>query len=135
MRHFGSFFWVLGFVVLAGLGVSAQETEERVVDEVVAQVNEGVITLSKVKREAKGMVDAAVQEGRKREDMEKIVEEKRGEMIANLIHEELLVQRAKELGMDSEIEANVNKRFLDIMKEHNMKTLDSLYQEMEKTGV
>jgi hypothetical protein len=56
-------------------------------------------------------------------------------MIANLIHEELLVQRAKELGMDKEIEANVNKRFLDIMKEHNMKTLDSLYQEMEKTGV
>lgn len=135
MRHFGSFFLVLGFVVLAGLCVSAQETEERVVDEVVAQVNEGVITLSKVKREAKGLVDAAVQEGRKREDMEKIVEEKRGEMIANLIHEELLVQRAKELGMDSEIEANVNKRFLDIMKEHNMKTLDSLYQEMEKTGV
>jgi len=135
MRHFGSFFLVLAFVVLAGLCVSAQETEERVVDEVVAQVNEGVITLSKVKREAKGMVDAAVQEGRKREDMEKIVEEKRGEMIANLIHEELLVQRAKELGMDKEIEANVNKRFLDIMKEHNMKTLDSLYQEMEKTGV
>ncbi len=135
MRHFGSFFLVLAFVVLTGLGVSAQETEERVVDEVVAQVNDGVITLSKIKREAKGMVDAAVQEGRKREEVEKVVEEKRGEMIANLIHEELLVQRAKELGMDSDIEASVNRRFAEIMKQHNMKTLDALYQEMEKTGV
>ncbi len=135
MRHFGSAFFVLAFIVVGALCVSAQETEERVVDEVVAQVNEGVITLSKVKREAKGIVDAEVQQGKKREDIEKLVEAKRGEMIANLIHEELLAQRAKELGLDSEIEASINKRFLDIMKQYNMKTLDSLYQEMEKTGV
>ena len=32
------------------------------VDEVVAVVNEGVITLSKIKREAKGIVDAGVQQ-------------------------------------------------------------------------
>ncbi len=135
MKLFGSIFFALVFVVSGAIGVSAQETEERVVDEVVAQVNEGVITLSKVKREAKGMVDAAVQEGKKREEMEKLVDEKRGEMIANLIHEELIAQKAKEIGLDPEIEASVNKRFLDIMKQYNMKTLDALYQEMEKTGV
>jgi hypothetical protein len=56
-------------------------------------------------------------------------------MIANLIHEELLVQKAKELGFESEIEANVNRRFLEIMKQYNLKTLDQLYQEMEKQGV
>jgi hypothetical protein len=80
-------------------------------------------------------VDAGVQQGKKREELEKQVDEKRGEMIANLINEELLVQRAKELGVDSEIEASVNRRFLDIMKQYNLKTLDALYQEMEKTGV
>ena len=114
---------------------SAQETEEKIVDEVVAQVNEGVITLSRVKREAKNIVDTEVQQGKKREDAQKLVDEKKGELIANLINEELLIQKAKELGLDSEIEADLNQRFLQIMKQYNLKTLDALYQEMEKTGV
>jgi peptidyl-prolyl cis-trans isomerase SurA len=135
MRHLGSVFFVLAIFALAVVVVPAQETEERVVDEVIAQVNEGVITLSKVKREVKGIVDADVQQGKKREDAERIMEEKRGELIANLIHEELLVQKAKELGLDSEIEATVNRRFLDIMKQYNLKTLDALYQQMEQSGV
>lgn len=135
MRHSGSIFFLFSLFLLATVAVPAQETEERVVDEVVAQVNEGVITLSKVKREVKGIVDASVLQGKKREDVEREVEGKRGELIANLIHEELLVQKAKELGYENDIEANVNRRFLEIMKQYNMKTLDALYQEMEKTGV
>ncbi|HVF30862.1 MAG TPA: peptidyl-prolyl cis-trans isomerase, partial [Pyrinomonadaceae bacterium] len=125
----------LALLAFAAVVSPAQETEERVVDEVIAQVNDGVITLSRVKREAKGIVDIEVQQGKKREDAEKLMEEKRGEMIANLIHEELLVQKAKELGLESEIDASVNRRFLQIMKENNMKTLDALYQQMEQSGV
>lgn len=136
MRIIGSFLFLLAiFLAATSSSISAQETQERVVDEVVAVVNDGVITLSKVNREAKGIVDAGVQQGKKREDAQREVDEKRGEMIANLIHEELLIQKAKDLGFESEIEANVNRRFLEIMKQYNMKTLDALYQEMEKTGV
>jgi len=135
MRFFASFLFLFAFCLLAIPAVSAQETEERVVDEVVAVVNDGVITLSSIKREIKGIVDSCVQSGKKREDCEAQVEDKRGEMIANLVHEQLLVQKAKDLGFDAEIEANVNRRFLDIMKQYNLKTLDQLYQEMEKQGV
>lgn len=135
MRLLGSFFFLLAISFFAVSDLSAQETEVRVVDEVVAVVNENVITLSKIKREAKGIVDASVQQGKKREDAQREVDEKRGEMIANLINEELIMQKAKEIGLDAEIEANVNRRFLDIMKQYNLKTLESLYQEMEKTGV
>ncbi len=135
MRVFGLFLFLLALCLVSTSAGSAQETEERVVDEVVAVVNEGVITLSKVKREANGIVEAGVQQGKVRENMQREVEEKRGEMIANLIHEELIVQKAKDLGYDGEIDANVNRRFADIMKQYNMKTLDALYQEMQKTGV
>jgi peptidyl-prolyl cis-trans isomerase SurA len=134
MRLLGSFFFLLAISFLAVSGVSAQETETRVVDEVVAVVNEGVITLSKINREAKSVVEAGVQQGKKREDAQKEVEEKRGELIANLINEELIMQKAKQLGVDAEVEANVNRRFLEIMKQYNLKTLDALYQEMERTG-
>ncbi len=135
MKHIYSIFLILAVVFAAGLAVSAQETEERVVDEVVAQVNDGVITLSRINREAKDIVDLEVQNGKKREDAQKQVDEKRGELIANLINEELLVQKAKELGLDSEADAAVNERFVQMMKQYGMKNLDQLHQEMEKQGV
>ena len=113
----------------------AQETQTRVVDEVVAQVNDGVITLSRIKREMKEIVDNEVQQGKKREDAQKMVDEKQGELIANLINEELLIQKAKEMGLDNEVEAVVNQRMTDIMKQNNMKTVEALYAEMEKSGV
>ncbi|MBC7898870.1 MAG: peptidyl-prolyl cis-trans isomerase, partial [Saprospiraceae bacterium] len=135
MKQSGLKFFLFASLFLVSISVSAQETEERVVDEVVAQVNEGVITLSRVKREVKSIVDAEVQQGKNREEVQKTIDEKKGELIANLINEEILIQKAKELGLDAEIEANLNQRFLQIMKQYNMKTLDALYAEMEKTGV
>ena len=134
MRYLGSIFFLFAIFLIASASVNAQETQERVVDEVVAQVNEGVITLSRVNREAKGIIDASVRQGKTRADAEREVGEKRGEMIANLIHEELIMQKAKELGYETDIEASVNRRFTEIMKQYNMKTLDALYQEMEKAG-
>jgi len=113
----------------------AQETQTRVVDEVVAQVNDGVITLSRIKREKKSIVDTYVQEGKKPEEAQKMVNEKEGELVANLINEELLIQKAKEMGLDSEIEATVNQHFVEIMKQYNLKTLYALYAEMGKNGV
>ena len=56
-------------------------------------------------------------------------------MIANLINEELLMQRAKENGLDSDIEASLNQRFADIMKQYKLKTVEELYAAMEKSGV
>ena len=111
------------------------ETQTKVVDEVVAQVNDGYITLSRIKREIKDIVDGEVQQGKKREDAQKIVDEKQGELIANLINEELLIQKAKEAGLDKEIDESINQRLVDIMKQYNMKTVEALYAEMEKNGV
>ena len=122
-------------LVITGSSVSAQETQNKVVDEVVAQVNDGVITLSQVQREIKDVVDSLVQQGKTKEQAQKIVDEKQGEMIANLINEELLVQKAKEMGADKDAEQQVNQRLADLMKQYNIKTVDQLYAEMEKQGV
>lgn len=114
---------------------SAQETQSRVVDEVVAQVNDGVITLSMIKREMRDAVDSFVQQGKSKEEAQKMVDEKQGEMIANLINEELLIQKAKELGLEKDVEEQINQRLNEIMKQNNIKTVDALYAEMEKQGV
>ena len=125
-------------LILAAASFSAfgQETDEKVVDEVVAQVNNGVITLSKVKREIKNIVDAEVQQNKKDPaEVRKVVEAKQGELIANLINEELMIDRAKEAGIEKEADAEVNQRFIQVMKQYGLKTVDALYKEMEKTGV
>lgn len=128
-------FALLSLFITASMSVFGQETEERVIDEVVAQVNDGVITLSRIKREMKSLVDLQVEQGKTKEEAERMVNEKQGELIANLINEELLLQKAKELNLEREVEANINQRFLQIMQQYNMKTLDALYAEMRRTGV
>jgi hypothetical protein len=94
-----------------------------------------VITLSRIKRELKAIVDQEVAQGKSREDAERLANEKKGELIASMINEELLLQRGKELKIDADVEATVNQRAVTIMKEYDLKTLDSLYAEMEKQGV
>lgn len=133
-RYCRSLFIILAAAILVS-PVFAQETEEYVVDEVVAQINDGVITLSRIKKEIRLLIDAQVEQGRSREDAQREVDEKQGELIANLINEELLMQRGKELGLEREVEAAVNQRFLEMMKQYDIKTLDGLFEEMRKTGV
>ncbi|MEP6849577.1 MAG: peptidylprolyl isomerase [Acidobacteriota bacterium] len=121
-------------LLLAAIGGYSQESETKVVDEVVAQVNDGVITLSRVNREVKEATDSLVQQGKSKEEAQKMVEEKRGELIAGLINEELLIQKGKEIGVDSDVEAGLNSRFLQLMKQYNQKTLDGLYKLMQDNG-
>jgi len=122
-------------VLFCSAATYSQESETKVVDEVVAQVNDGVITLSSVNREIKDAVDALVQQGKTKEEAQKIVEEKRGELIAAMINDEILVQKGKELNVGQDVEASVNSRFLQIMKQQNVKTLDALFKMMQDQGV
>jgi len=133
-----SFKKLFAFTILGGAFATAsfaQETQTKVVDEVVAQVNDSVITLSRVKREMKDIVDADVQKGKSREEAQKYVDERQGELIANLINEELIVQKAKDIGLEKDIEATVNERVLEMMKQNNLKTVEALYAEMQRSGV
>ena len=134
MKNFKAVSLIGLFLLFATISGYSQKSETKVVDEVVAQVNDGVITLSRINREVKDSVDALVQQGKTKEEAQKLVEEKRGELIASLINEELLIQKGKELGVDSDVEASLNARFLQLMKQYNQKTLDALYKLMQDNG-
>jgi len=120
---------------LFSTAIFAQEGEMKVVDEVVAVVNDDVITLSTVRREAKQIVDADVMEGKSREEAQKAIDEKQGELIAGLINQELISQKAKELNIDRQADAAVNQRLVQIMQQYKLETIDALYEEMRKQGV
>lgn len=135
MRYINSAILLIALLFLGSFVAAAQETEAVVVDEVVAQVNDGVVTLSRIKREINGAIESFVQEGKTREEAKTLIESKKGELIANIINEELLVQKAKEMGAESEVEARVNQQLSQKLKELNLKTLNELYKKMEEAGV
>lgn len=136
MKFSNSAIFLVAVLIFSAFPAFAQENEAVVIDEVVAQVNDGVITLSRIKRELKNAIDAIAAEGKKtKEEAKAEVESKQGELIANLINEELLIQKAKEVGADSDVDAAINQRFVSIMKEQGIKSLDKLYEAMAEQNV
>jgi peptidyl-prolyl cis-trans isomerase SurA len=125
-------FALLSFVSSAAL---AQEGELKVVDEVIAQVNEDVITLSMVKRESKQRVEALKQGGMPEQQAIDEVTKHQADLIATLINEQLLMQKGKELDMANEVEAEVNRRMLEVAKEQGITTIEKLDEAMRGSGL
>jgi peptidyl-prolyl cis-trans isomerase SurA len=123
---------LLNFVPLATL---AQEGELKVVDEVIAQVNEDVITLSMVKRETKQRIEALKQGGMPEQKAIEEVTKHQADLIATLINEQLLMQKGKELDLASEVEADVNRRMLEVAKEQGINSIEKLDQAMRENGL
>jgi peptidyl-prolyl cis-trans isomerase SurA len=119
-------------LVLAG-SAFAQEGETQVVDEVVAQVNDDVITLSMLKKETQERIEALKQNGMTEQQARDEVNKHQAELIATLINEKLLLQKGKELELANDIEAEVNRRMLQIAQEQGINSIEKLYQAMRES--
>src|SRR5580765_2327631 len=113
----------------------AQEGEPVVVDEVIAQVNDGIVTLSQLKREMKERVDTLKQNGMSEQQARDEVEKRKSELIATLINEQLLLQKGKELDLTQRVEDEVNKRMLQVAKENGINSMDKLCEAMRQSGM
>lgn len=135
-KHFA----VAALLALAVLTLSvsravAQEGEMTVVDEVIVQVNDDVITLSMLKRETKERIEALKQNGMTEQQATEEVAKRQAELIATLINERLLLQRGKELDMASEIEGEVNRRMLQIAQDQGINSIEKLIEAMRQSGL
>ena len=124
---------LLLLAVLA-LPVFAQEGELQVVDEVIAQVNDDVITLSMLKRESKERIDTLKQNGMSEQQAIEEVNKRQAELIATLINEQLLLQKGKELDLAREVEDEVNRRMFDVAKEQGIQTIEKLDEALRQNG-
>lgn len=134
--------WVFSLIALTIASATApsalgqEEGEPKVVDEVIAQVNNDVITLSMLRREMKERVEDLKQRGQAEQQASDEVERKRPEIIADLINEQLLLQKGKDSSQISEqVEQEVNKRLLDIGKQQGITTIEALDQAMRDSKI
>lgn len=126
---------LLALVILAPSAVFAQEGEMTVVDEVIAQVNDDVITLSQLKREAKERIEELKRNGMTEQQAQEEVAKRQAELIATLINEKLLLQKGKELEMANDVEAEVNRRLLQIATDQGITSIEKLYDAMRQSGL
>jgi parvulin-like peptidyl-prolyl isomerase len=140
-QTFRSIFVKLKFIVLIAVLVLvpsiafAQEGEMHVVDEVIAQVNDDVITLSMLKRETKERIDTLKQNGMTEQQAQEEVAKRQPELIATLINEKLLLQKGKELELANDVEAEVNRRMLSIAEGQGITSIEKLYEAMRQSGL
>lgn len=127
--------FVFAILALVPASTFAQEGELQVVDEVIAQINDDVITLSMLKRESKERADSLRQAGMSEQEATAEVSKRQAELIATLVNEALLLQKGKELELSSDVEAEVNRRMLDVAKEQGITTIEKLEAAMRESGV
>src|SRR5436190_8321735 len=114
----------------------AQEGEPVVVDEVIAQVNDGIVTLSQLKREIRERIETLKQNGMTEAQAQAEVEKRKPELIAILINEQLLLQKGKELELTQRVEDEVNKRMLQVATENKLPpSMDKLCEAMKTSGL
>lgn len=124
-------------LILMPLGAGralAQEGEPLVIDEVIAQVNNDVVTLSMLKHEMKERIDALKQNGVPEQKAVEEVNKRQPELILTMINEQLLLQKGKDLSLTEDVEAEVNRRMLEEAKERNIKSIEDLDEAMRQAG-
>src|SRR5262245_22733114 len=117
----------------AGNPVLAQETDAKLIDEVIARVNAGVIMRSTYDAYLREKLEDLKKQGLKPEELEKQLSEAKVEVLDFLINSQLLAQRAKELSIN--VDPDVNQQILRLMKENNCDTPECLGQKMREAGV
>ena len=124
------------FALVAPPARAQEEGVPKVVDEVIAQVNTEVITLSMLRQEMKEAAGALAQaRGIPVAQAQADIAKRQTEMIVTLINEQLLLQKGKELGFADNVEKEVNGRMLEVMKSEGLKTIEQLETAMRNSGV
>ena len=133
-KYFAAFVALI-ILTFSATSIFAQEGETQVVDEVIAQVNDDVITLSMLKKETKERIEALKQSGMTEQQAMDEVAKRQNELIATLINEKLLLQRGKELDLANDVEAEVNRRMLEIANSQGITSIEKLYEAMRGSGL
>jgi len=112
------------------------ETEGKVVEEIVARVNNEVITRSEFEHAKASAEDDAKQDCQNRctpEQLKTLIDDTQKNALRNLIDQSLLVQRAKDMGIS--VEPEVIKQLDQIRIENKLASMEALEEAVTKSGV
>lgn len=123
-----------GVSLLASVGARAQ-AKGTVVEEIVARVNNQVITLSDYQKAAVGLRQESAQDCQNCSQLQIQAEitKRQKDLLRDMIDQQLLIERAKD--MDVSVETDLVKRLDDVRKQNNLASLEELEKAVESQGI
>ena len=118
-----------GTLALAQANGPASPYGGSVVEDIIARVNDQIITKSDYDR----AMDELDQEGRQHGESMQQMSDARRDLLRNLIDQQLWLSKGKEMGITGE--TDLIKRLDDIRKQYHLDSIEALQQEAEKQGV
>ncbi len=123
-------------LVLTGSPSLASAQEAVVIDETLASVNKEIITRSMLHRAENALRrDLREQFPNDPAKQEEVFARLKPRLLVSLIDERLIAQRAEEMGLMPEIEAQVNATILELCKQNNLENLDACRAAVERQGL
>jgi len=116
---------------------ASQNTEQKelvVLDEIVAKVNNEIITLSDFNRELRSFRARLQEEIRDPKALNEQIEKGRGRLLRNLIETKMMVQKAEELGITANMDVEVAATMEEIRKQNGIPTMDELDRLLRQHG-
>jgi peptidyl-prolyl cis-trans isomerase SurA len=117
--------------------IAAQAGQSRgtIVEEIITRVNNDIITLSDYQKANQTLKQEIGQEcqGCTQDKMETEYKERQKDLLRDLIDQDLLVQRAKDMGIT--VEADVVKQLDDVRKKNNLTSMEDLEKAVEGEGL
>jgi peptidyl-prolyl cis-trans isomerase SurA len=121
--------WLAGLLLIPGLQLRAQTKPVKIVDRIVAQVNDDIITQSEIDK-AKAQIREELASQYAGEQLE--MEMKRRDVLEELIRKKLMLQKATELGFGSGIDLEVSNWIEQLRKENNIKDMETFERILEQ---
>lgn len=124
--------WLTLAAVLPLWATSLAFGEPRLVERIVARVNNNIITQLQYDRE-QDKLHRQLAQNYSGEELEQQFREQRKNLLRDMIDQDLLVQKAKDDGIS--VETDVIKRLDEIRQQYNLPSLEALQQDVEKQGI
>jgi peptidyl-prolyl cis-trans isomerase SurA len=121
------FLWSL--IVLGSLALPALAQQDTVVEEIVARVNNSIITRADLRRNQ----EQTAQDAKEQNLPQKSADERDANSLRDLIDQQLLIQKAADLGISAD--ADLVKRLDELRKEMKANSMEDLQKLAEAQGV
>jgi len=113
---------------------SGEQKDVVVLDEIVAKVNNEIITLSDFNKELRVLRGQLADEIRDPQALNQEVQKRRGPLLKNLIDSKMMVQKAEELGITANMDVEVAATLEEIRKENGIPNMDVFDQLLRQHG-
>jgi len=122
-------------LALSAPGRSFAQSQPAVVEQIIARVNNQIITMSDYQKQAAGLSQEVQQDCQNctQQQIASEVADRRKDLLRDMIDQQLLIERAKD--MDISVDTDLVKRLDDVRKQNNLATMEDLEKAVEGQGI